>query len=58
MQAITMSRLDGNKSLKNAFKRIYHYIYLFKLYSIAIILLLKNNLTNICSEINKTGMNL
>ena len=51
-----MSRLDENKPLQNAFKRIYHY--LFKLYSTSIILLLKNSLANICSEISKLGMNL
>ena len=33
-------------------------MYLFKSYNISIILLLKINLTNICSEISKTGMNL
>ena len=48
----------GNKPLRNAFKRIKHYIYLFKLYSISIIILLKNNLTNICSKISKAEMNL
>ena len=58
MQAITMGRLDEKKPLKNVFKRISHYIYLFKLYSISIILLLKNNLTTICSEVSKIGMNL
>ena len=50
-------RLFGNKPLQNAFKRIQHYIYLCKLYSISIILLLKNNLTNICSRTSKVGMN-
>ena len=35
--------LDAKKPLQNVFKRIYHYIYLFKLCSISIILLLKNN---------------
>ena len=34
-----------NKPLQNAFKHNQHYIYLFKLYSISIILLLKNNLS-------------
>ena len=34
------------------------YIYLFKLFSISIVLLLKNNLTNICSKISKIGVNL
>ena len=43
MQAITIGRLDKNKPLQNAFKRIKHYTYLFKLYSISIILLLENN---------------
>ena len=38
-----MFRLYETKPLQNAFKRISHYIYLFKLYSISIILLLKNN---------------
>ena len=33
------------------------YIYLFKLFSISIVLLLKNNLTNICSKISKIGVN-
>ena len=36
----------------------WHYIYLPKLYSILIILLLKNNLINICSKIIKIGKNL
>ena len=40
-QAITMDRLDVNKPLQNAFKRIWHCIYLFKLYGISIILFLK-----------------
>ena len=31
MQAITLSRLDENKPLQNAFKPISHNIYLFKL---------------------------
>ena len=53
-----MVRLYQNKPLQNLFKHILHYIYLFKLYSILIILLLKNTLTNICSKISKTGMNL
>ena len=53
-----MVRLYENKPLQNAFKRIQHYIYLLKLYSISIILLLKNNLTNICSKISKIRMNL
>ena len=44
----------------NHFKMLLNisYIYLFKLYSISIILLLKNNLTNICSKISKIEMNL
>ena len=50
-----LTRLYENKSLQNVFKRIQDYIYLFKLYSIRIILLLKNNLTNICSKISKIG---
>ena len=33
-------------------------MYPFKLYSISIILLLKNNLINICSKIGKTEINL
>ena len=33
-------------------------MYLIKLYCISIIVLLKNNLTNICSKISKIGMNL
>ena len=54
-----MVRLDERKPLQNAFKRIYHCIYLFKLYSISIIIFLKNNLTNTCDEIRKIGgMNL
>ena len=53
-QAITMVRLNENKPLQNAFKRIKHN----KLYSISIILFPKNNLTNICCELSKTGMNL
>ena len=48
----------GNKPLQNPFKLIKHYIYLFKLYSISIILRLKNNLVNICSKISNTEMNL
>ena len=38
MQAITMGRLDEKKPPQNAFKCISHYIQLFKLYSISIIL--------------------
>ena len=37
---------------------IFSTTYTFKLYSKSIILLQKNNLTNICSKTNKTGMNL
>ena len=55
MQVIAMFILYQNKRLQNAFKGIYH---LFKLYSISIILLLENNLTNICSKMSKIGMNL
>ena len=58
MQAITMNRLNENKPLKNACKRIKHCIYLFKFYSILITLFLENNLTNICREISKVGLNL
>ena len=36
MQTITIGRLDKNKSLQNAFRHIWHYINLFKLYSIPI----------------------
>ena len=50
MKAITMSRLDEKKPHENAFKRIKHYIYLFKSYKISIILLLKNDFR---SEISK-----
>ena len=38
---LEMARLYENKPLQNAFKRIQHYIYLCKFYSILIILLLK-----------------
>ena len=55
---ITMTRLDENKPLKNAFKRSTAFSYLFKFYSTLIIIFLKNNLTNICCEISKIGMNL
>ena len=41
MHAIAMVRPYENEPLQNAFKRIEHYIYLLKLYSITIILLLK-----------------
>ena len=41
MQAIAMLRLYEKKPLQNVFKRIKHYMYLFKLYNISIILLLK-----------------
>ena len=62
MQAIAMVRISDYsyeiKPLQNAFKQIQHYIYFFKLYSISIIFLLKNNLTNICGKIHKIGMNL
>ena len=58
MQANATVRLYENKLLQNAFKCIWHYIYLFKLYSTSIILLPKNNLTNIWSKIGKTGINL
>ena len=59
MQAIAMVRLIyEKKAVQNVFKRIYHCIYLLKLYNISVILLLKNNLTNICSKISKIGMNL
>ena len=58
MQENATVRLYENKPLHNAFKCIWHYIYLFKLYSTSIILLLKNNFTNICSKISKIGMNL
>ena len=58
MQSIAMVRLYENKPLQNTFKCIQHYIYLFKLYRISIIVLLKNNLPNICSKISKIGMNL
>ena len=47
--------LYENKPLQNAFKRIYT---TYILYSVLIILLLKNNLTSICSKISKIGMNL
>ena len=50
--------LHENKPLQNSFKRIQHCIQLFKLYSISIILFLKNNLTNICCKISKIGMNI
>ena len=53
-QAIVMVRLDENKSLK----RIWHCIYLFKLYSTSIIIFLKNNITIILGEISKIEMNL
>ena len=53
-----MNKLDEKKPLQNAFKRIQHCNYVFKLYSISIILFLKNNLTNICCKISKIGMNL
>ena len=58
MQAILMGGLYENKPFQNAFKRIQHYIYLFKLYGILIILLLENNSTNICRKISTIGMNL
>ena len=59
MQTIAVIRLAyENKPLQNAFKRIEHYIYLFKLYSISTILLLKNNLTNICRKTIKIEINL
>ena len=58
MQSIAMVRLYENKPLQNTFKCIQHYIYLFKLHRISIIVLLKNNLPNICSKISKIGMNL
>ena len=51
-------QLDYMKS--NHFKMLLNVfstnIYLFKLYSISIILFLKNNLTNICSKINTCNM--
>ena len=56
-QAIAIVRLYENKPFQNAFKLIQHYIYLFKLYSISIILFLRNTLTNICSKISKIGIN-
>ena len=56
MQAIAV--VYEIKPLQNPFKRIQHCIYLFKLYGMSIILLLKNNLINICSKISTTGMNL
>ena len=46
----------SNQIRYNASKRIQHYIYLFKLHSISIIPMLKNNL-NICSKINKIRIN-
>ena len=58
IQKITMVKLNGNKPLQNAFTRIQHWIYLFKLYSILIILFLKNNLTGISCKIIKIGMSL
>ena len=62
MQAIAMVRISDYsyeiKPLQNVFKQIRHYIYFFKLYSVSIIFLLKNNLTNICGKIHKIGMNL
>ena len=58
MQAIAMVILYENKLLQYDFKQIQHYIYLFKLYSISIFLLLENNSTNICSKISKIGINL
>ena len=51
-----MGTLDKNKPLQNGSKRFQHYVYLFKLYSILITLLLKTNLTNICWKLNKIGM--
>ena len=57
-KTIAMDRLYEGKLLQSVFKRIQHYIYLFKLYSILVILLLKINLTNIFSKISKIGMNL
>ena len=40
------------------FLNVFCVIYLLKLYSVAIIMLLINNVTNICSEITKIWMNL
>ena len=57
IQAIAMVRLYENKHFKMLFK-VFSTIYLFKLYSISIILSLKNNLTNICSKVSKIGMHL
>ena len=53
-----MQSIDQNKPLQKVLKRIQHYTYLFKLYAISIILLLINNLTNICSEISEIWMSL
>ena len=53
-----LQRLDYMKT--NHFKmllNLFSTTYLFKLYSVCIILLLKNNLTNICSKIIKPEMN-
>ena len=52
-QAIAMVRLYANKTIQNAFRRIYYYIYWFNFYSISSILLLKNTLTSIFSKISK-----
>ena len=52
------SYLYESKPLQNAFESTQYYIYLFKLYSTSIILVLKNNLTSICSKISKIEMNL
>ena len=48
-----MVRLHENKQRQNAFKRILAMHIL-----IQIILLLENNLSNICSKISNIGMNL
>ena len=46
-----MVRIDKKQtSSKLPFKRILHYIYLFKFFSISIIIFLKNNLSNILSN--------
>ena len=53
MQVIAVIRLSVWKQTTSKC-----FVYLLKLYSTSIILLLKNNLTNICSKTSKIEMNL
>ena len=50
--------LNANKPLQEGFKHIYYNSYLFKCNDISIMLLLTDNLTNICGEIGKIRINL